>query len=276
MKSLILKRVACSVLAAAVISSCWIPVAPVSVKAESGTEIQSEMSFQDQVVYLVNQERALKGLEPLYAVPVMIEAADLRSDEIKEKFSHTRPDGSSCFTVLPQFGIKYLSAGENIAAGYTTPESVMKGWMNSEGHRANILNANFKYIGVGYEKGNYWTQIFIGGVTRDDGYLPEKSEALEGDVDGNGKIDANDAAEILVQSAGAGAGQKDHLNQDQIAVADVNSDKDVDAKDASIVLKFSAFNATTTFGTSIRLFMDDTKPLENASIGEACMTEECY
>ena len=78
---------------------------------------------------------------------------------------HTRPDGTSCFTVLDQNGINYFSAGENIAMGYPTSESVVNGWMNSSGHKANILNSSFTHIGVGcYEENGYyyWVQLFIG------------------------------------------------------------------------------------------------------------------
>ena len=78
-------------------------------------------------------------------------------------FSHTSPTYGSPFDMLKTFGISYRSAGENIAQGYTTPEAVVKGWMNSPGHRANILNESYTKIGVGYEaNGNYWTQLFIG------------------------------------------------------------------------------------------------------------------
>mgnify|MGYP000966070924 FL=1 len=78
-------------------------------------------------------------------------------------FSHTSPVFGSTFSLLDQYGISYKTAGENIAMGYTTPEAVVTGWMNSPGHRANILNASFTQIGVGYvASGNYWTQEFIG------------------------------------------------------------------------------------------------------------------
>jgi uncharacterized protein YkwD len=78
-------------------------------------------------------------------------------------FSHTSPTFGSTFSLLKTHGISYRAAGENIAMGYTTPEAVMNGWMNSSGHRANILSANFTLIGVGYvASGNYWTQVFVG------------------------------------------------------------------------------------------------------------------
>ena len=82
----------------------------------------------------------------------------------KNYFSHTSPTYGSPFDMLHNFGISYKTAGENIAMGYATPEAVMNGWMNSSGHRANILNKNFKYIGVGNLQNSsgaqYWVQLF--------------------------------------------------------------------------------------------------------------------
>ena len=115
-----------------------------------------------EVVRLVNEERAKEGLAPLSTLPELDAAADVRAPEVAEYFSHDRPDGTSCFTVLSQCGVSgYRSAGENIARGYPTAEAVVEGWMNSEGHRANILNGNFTHIGVGYQDGA-WVQLFIG------------------------------------------------------------------------------------------------------------------
>jgi uncharacterized YkwD family protein len=77
-------------------------------------------------------------------------------------FSHTSPTYGSPFEMMRSFGISYRTAGENIAKGYRTAEAVVNGWMNSPGHRANILNSTYTHIGVGYvSQGNYWTQMFI-------------------------------------------------------------------------------------------------------------------
>ena len=119
-----------------------------------------------QVVNLVNEERAKAGLSPLTADRSVTSAAQRRAREIETNFSHTRPNGSSFSTALSEAGVNYRSSGENIAYGQTSASSVMQGWMNSPGHRANILNANFTAIGVGYYRNaagiNYWTQLFIG------------------------------------------------------------------------------------------------------------------
>ncbi|MCC8083808.1 MAG: CAP domain-containing protein, partial [Clostridium sp.] len=91
--------------------------------------------------------------------------AQTRAREIEKSFSHTRPDGSSFNTALTEAGVSFRGAGENIAYGQTTPQQVMEGWMNSSGHRANILNANYTSIGVGHYKNgagvDYWAQLFI-------------------------------------------------------------------------------------------------------------------
>ena len=121
--------------------------------------------FTVEVVRLVNQEREKAGLSPLTVNAQAAEAAQERAGEIENLFSHTRPDGTSFVTALQEAGVSYRGAGENIAYGQKTPEQVMEGWMNSQGHRANILNPNFTAIGVGYYQNSrgvsYWTQLFV-------------------------------------------------------------------------------------------------------------------
>ncbi len=116
-----------------------------------------------QVAKLVNEEREKAGLSTLAYDADLCKAAEVRAQEIVTSFSHDRPDGSSCFTVLKEMGISYVACGENIAKGSQSPESVMDGWMHSAGHKANILNSLFTKIGVAMAKvGNtrYWVQIF--------------------------------------------------------------------------------------------------------------------
>lgn len=122
-------------------------------------------AYADEVIRLVNIEREKYGLPALARKADATQAAEIRSKEIKQSFSHTRPDGTSFSTIAKDLGISYKSIGENIAYGYSSPESVVKGWMNSQGHRENILSASFNGIGVGCYESNgvlYWTQIFIG------------------------------------------------------------------------------------------------------------------
>lgn len=123
-----------------------------------------EHAFIKDVVDLVNAERAKKGLAPLTIDLKVQAAAMVRAKECEQRFSHTRPNGSSFATALKEQGVSYRSSGENIAWGQRSPEEVMKAWMNSSGHRANIMNPNFTTIGVGYyENANgtdYWCQLF--------------------------------------------------------------------------------------------------------------------
>ncbi|GAE93206.1 transporter [Gracilibacillus boraciitolerans JCM 21714] len=121
--------------------------------------------FERQVVALTNKERENAGLAPLQLDTKLSQVARKKSKDMATNgyFSHTSPTYGSPFNMMQQSGVNYRTAGENIAKGQRTPEEVVNGWMNSEGHRANILNGDFTHIGVGYvEDGNHWTQQFIG------------------------------------------------------------------------------------------------------------------
>ena len=114
---------------------------------------------------LVNEQRAQNGLSPLTLSTELSNAARAKSQDMHDNnyFAHESPTYGSPFEMLTSFGISYRAAGENIAMGYSRPEAVMNAWMNSSGHRANILNASYTKIGVGYvADGNYWTQEFTG------------------------------------------------------------------------------------------------------------------
>lgn len=119
------------------------------------------MNKINKIVSLVNAERAKKGVKPVKLNYQLTEAAMLRAKEIETLFSHDRPNGTQCFTAIDEYKIKYLTAGENIAFGYPSSESVMDGWINSQGHYENIMNSSFSEIGVGIY-GKYWVQFFIG------------------------------------------------------------------------------------------------------------------
>jgi len=109
----------------------------------------------------VNEHRAANGRSALQLDATLSAAADVRAKEVLTRFSHTRPNGTSCFTVLREFNISYNVCGENIAKGFSDARSVVNAWMNSSGHRANILNPNYKFMGVG-KSGSGWCQLFIG------------------------------------------------------------------------------------------------------------------
>ncbi|MBQ7336935.1 MAG: SafA/ExsA family spore coat assembly protein [Clostridia bacterium] len=122
-------------------------------------------SYEKEVIRLVNEIRAQNGLRALTYDWELSRVARYKSQDMKDNryFSHTSPTYGSPFQMMKSFGISYRSAGENIAKGQRTPQAVVDAWMNSSGHRANILNAAYTHIGVGYvADGNYWTQMFIG------------------------------------------------------------------------------------------------------------------
>lgn len=126
--------------------------------------VKQGVAYEEAVVKLVNAERAKEGLPALKVDWELARVAKYKSQDMKDKnyFSHTSPTYGSPFTMIQNYGIQYRSAGENIAKGQKTPEQVVNAWMNSSGHRANILNKNYTHIGVGFvEDGYYWTQMFI-------------------------------------------------------------------------------------------------------------------
>ena len=115
-------------------------------------DIQSENTYTDlinEVYEITNNYRSLVGVSSLTLDSSLVEAASIRAKELNDSFSHTRPNGSSCFTVLSELGISYGTAGENIAAGYSSSQSVMEGWRSSSGHYQNIISSKFKKIGIG-------------------------------------------------------------------------------------------------------------------------------
>ncbi|MCM3804738.1 CAP domain-containing protein [Streptomyces sp. DR7-3] len=118
---------------------------------------------QQEVVDLVNSERGKAGCEPLTVNEKLTKAAQDHSEDMAAHgdMSHTGSDGSSPGDRIERAGYSWRAYGENVAYGYDSPKSVMAGWMNSSGHKANILNCDFKEIGVGLaQPGNYWTQDF--------------------------------------------------------------------------------------------------------------------
>lgn len=132
-------------------------------ETEEDKDQNTDMTYIQQVAALVNAERVKEGLSPLTISQDLNTAAQKRAEETVEKFSHTRPNGSSCFSVLDELGITYRCAGENIAFGQKTPEEVVTAWLNSKGHRDNILSEDFTMLGIGYYVSNgvtYWTQMF--------------------------------------------------------------------------------------------------------------------
>lgn len=124
-------------------------------------------AIEKRVIELTNQQRQRYGLKPLKHNWELSRVARYKSEDMRDSryFSHTSPTYGSPFKMIRDFAIPFTAAGENIAMGQRTAEQVVNGWMNSSGHRANILNERFTEIGVGYAKNSYgrtyWTQMFI-------------------------------------------------------------------------------------------------------------------
>ncbi|MFD1956239.1 CAP domain-containing protein [Paenibacillus thailandensis] len=153
------------------------PSSGTAAKPAAGTETQpsagttnegsettaSKSDYAAQVVDLVNKERKAAGLPALKSDPLLtkVAVAKAKDMDVNNYFSHTSPTYGSPFDMMTEFGVKYSYAGENIASGQKTPQEVMDAWMNSEGHRKNILNPKFTKIGVGYVNGE-WVQEFTG------------------------------------------------------------------------------------------------------------------
>ena len=134
-------------------------------ETSSSSGLTDDLSYEEQVLVLVNKQRAANGLSGLTLSAGITNIARAKSQDMHDKnyFSHTSPTYGSAFDMLKDANITYRAAGENIAKGYATPEAVVIAWMNSTGHRANILNKNYTQLGVGYvADGRYWTQIFVG------------------------------------------------------------------------------------------------------------------
>lgn len=128
------------------------------------TQDSAVTDYEQEVIRLINEIRRENGLQPLTYDWELSRVARFKSQDMKDNqyFAHNSPVYGTPYQMMKSFGISYRSAGENIARGYATPQAVVNAWMNSSGHRANILNAGFTRIGVGYVSGgNYWTQMFI-------------------------------------------------------------------------------------------------------------------
>lgn len=156
MKTLLL-RISCAVLAA-VILLC----AAFSPRAEAASTAEY---YENAVIFWTNLERERHGLSALKTTDALQSAAQTRAKELVSSFSHTRPNGTKCYTALT---VSYGLAGENIAAGHETPFEVVNCWMESDGHRENILDERFSYMGAGYcynsgsRYKSHWEQMFVG------------------------------------------------------------------------------------------------------------------
>lgn len=222
-------RAALSAAAAAVCLCC---AAVVPVTAGAGENYYAQC--QDMLAQ-INSYRSQNGLAPVELNLTLSDTACLRAQETVSVFEHNRPNGTKFNTAIDEFNLTYYEAYENIAYGFTSPKDVMAAWINSSGHRSNILNANVKNVGVGIY-GTYWVQLFTGEMTGD---------GSKGDVNYDGKITAADAASVLrfysVKSV------YDSFNEidDYLTAADYNGDGAVTAVDASFILAKYAQDSTS-------------------------------
>ncbi|GGI12717.1 CAP domain-containing protein [Gottfriedia solisilvae] len=137
---------------------------PTNKQSSSNTNSSTLSAFETKVVELTNVERSKAGLKPFNINNELSKVSRIKSQDMTDKnyFDHNSPTYGSPFDMMKKFGISYKTAAENIAKGQKTPEEVVKAWMNSSGHRANILNSNLDQIGVGFDsRSNAWTQMFI-------------------------------------------------------------------------------------------------------------------
>ena len=158
-----MKRKLSAILSVLLIMTLFLALAAPVASADAATD-----ALAAEVLVLVNAERAKAGLAPLSGSNAALNNAALkRAQEIVTNFSHTRPNGKAASTVCAEYGVTWSIFGENIARGQADAEAVMNGefgWMNSEGHRDNIMNESFTHIGIGvYESGGrlHWVQLFI-------------------------------------------------------------------------------------------------------------------
>lgn len=159
-KKTVLLRTSCAVLAAVILlCAAFSPHADAASTAEY---------YENAVIFWTNIERERHGLAALKTTDALLDASETRAKEIMSSFSHNRPSGKKCYTALTEQGVSYGLAGENIAAGHETPFEVVNSWMESDGHRENILDSRFSYMGAGYYYNSgsryksHWEQMFVG------------------------------------------------------------------------------------------------------------------
>lgn len=151
--------------AAAFISRMLVAAKEQGIIPPAKPETPSISAYEQRVIELTNVERKKYGLQPLSLDKELSKVARLKSQDMKNNnyFDHNSPTYGSPFDMMKKFGISYKTAGENIAKGQQSPEEVVKAWMESKGHRENILKSSYTHIGIGYvSDGKYWTQMFIG------------------------------------------------------------------------------------------------------------------
>lgn len=232
-------------------------VGGVSASAVSITDDETLRTYTEILVSHINDARVAEGMQELYIAPVLSDYAQIRAEELPIAMRHDRPDGSPCFSVMKNDGFWYNVAAENIAAGESSPLITFDQFMNSSGHRANIMTPDMTHIGIGYcfapeatpEPDHvaytyYWSMILIGSYdpnstpnVYEGQYIPEREP---GDADGSKQINAADAARVQQYSAEMRSGTEPQITRQFRDAADVNGDGNINAIDAQIILSYSA------------------------------------
>lgn len=242
----------------AVISAAVMMAVCMTVGSHKKVAAAEEMNFDimvKEISFLVNEARAEEGLKPLYLVPYVCELAELRSAEIVEKFSHTRPNGEKFNTIVDYNKLPYNKISENIAAGCATAEETFEQWKNSPPHWAAIMNPNYTHIGIGitYDPDSYytwyWTQLFVkidgdleGQMLVTQEHIMPVMRMVEeydivpawfGDVNGDGYVNSFDCITLSKYVFGGIA-----FNDLQIASADVMPDGEINLADIVTLRKY--------------------------------------
>jgi len=232
----------------AVVAVCCFP----AISANAAEEYICEYKdFVDAIGAYVNEARVEAGLNPLYVVPVLNEVADVRAEESLIDFSHTRLDGTKFYSILDEYTIDFMRAGENLAAGSDTPEGTFSQWKNSETHWHNIMNEKYTHIGIGiyYAPEDpyqwYWSQMFVTMDGEMEGqYMPELNQSVEqnevenvqvtyGDLDGDDTVTSFDLTLLIKYLS-----QNVELTEAQVTAADCMNDGSISIADAIVLKKY--------------------------------------
>lgn len=225
------------------------------VNAVTGDEERYRQECVEIFCSMCNDVRVAEGMQELYIAPVLVDYAQRRSDELTTFFDHQRPDGSKCFSIMKNDKFFYNTAAENIAAGGVDAVETFNQFMNSDGHRHNIMTESMTHIGTGYvydadvrpepdliDYRYYWCMLLIGTydshdtpVTYPGQYIPEREL---GDADGSKVINAADASRVMQYSSARSAGANPLVTKEFLKAADVNGDNAVNAIDSQIILTY--------------------------------------
>lgn len=208
-------------------------------------------SLANEIAIMVNEEREALGLRPLYVVPYLNECAEIRVEESAELFSHTRPNGEYCSSIIDYNVVSYGYFAENLACGSDTPEGAFEQWRNSSKHWAAITNENITHMGIGVtyvegsEYGWYWSQIFtndlFGEVEYEGQYLPSNYEVVpadNGDINGDAAVDTFDYITLTEYLRKKNEGTPVYLNDAQLEAADCFKDGIVTEADAKVMMRY--------------------------------------